>query len=238
MQNSWIYPSAAVCTGTYNFQCLHDSLLATSQQATLTAPAARLALNVLGTILAVLPAGWLGAARGALAVIGTTPDQNMAVRQLLGSLGWAISQQGAPIHPRIVTIGGVSMTTGSATSIQLQAGATSTTTLFHLCGSVCLSAGAAAGPDIFCGVPICIYADLMGHKVGQPCQGDTVAPLCQRDFWGRGPRPSPGTTMPVWLDVHTRLSAGIDFNRGPLTPLLVFPSGPGFSGGNQTYPSR
>ena len=42
---------------------LHDSLQAITQHATLTAPAARLALDVLGIILAVLPSGWLGAAR-------------------------------------------------------------------------------------------------------------------------------------------------------------------------------
>ena len=98
---------------------LHDSLQATPQHATLPAPAARLALNVLGTILAVLPAGWLGAARSAL-MVGTAPDQNMAVRHLLGSLGWAIPQQGALTHPRIVAIGGISMTTSSTTFIQLQ----------------------------------------------------------------------------------------------------------------------
>ena len=98
---------------------LHDSLQATPQHATLPAPAARLALNVLGTILAVLPAGWLGAARSAL-MVGTAPDQNMAVRHLLGSLGWAIPQQSATANPRIVAIGGVSMTTGAATFIQLQ----------------------------------------------------------------------------------------------------------------------
>ena len=212
---------------------LHDRL-ATPQQATLTAPRSQRVGHY--------PCSFAGGlARSRQRSVGTTPDQNMAVRQLLGSLGWAISQQGVPTHPRIVTIGGVSMTSGSATFIQLQPQREAQHLRQHsfICAAVSASPhGQLRGRAHSAASLSAIMRTLRVTRWDDPCQGDAVAPLCQRDCWGRGPRPSLGTTMPVWLDIHTRLSAGIDFIRGPLTLLLALPSGQGCCGGNQTYPSR
>ena len=187
---------------------LHDSLQATPQHATLPAPAARLALNVLGTILAVLPAGWLGAARSAL-MVGTAPDQNMAVRHLLGSLGWAIPQQSATANPRIVAIGGVSMTTGAATFIQLQPQRVAlpvysiNDSFFSSVRLYLRSRGSCvAGPTLW--RPTLQLCGPFGSQGGTTM---TLWRLSVNGIAGSGGHDlplTPQTTVPVWLDDHTK----------------------------------